>query len=110
MATLSPDAACLRSHTPAATADSAGGAGACLALTLLLAGCAAVGQSSGHSGGGFAAPAESVNPVPDYLDNCAPVGIDTSSPCLRITLDAIDKARAHEGLPPHVAARPTSVA
>jgi hypothetical protein len=73
---------------------------ACLALTLLLAGCAAVGQSSGPSGGGLGAPARSVNPVPDYLDNCAPVGIDTSSPCLRITLDAIDRARADEGLRP----------
>jgi hypothetical protein len=75
-------------------------AGACAALTLLLAGCAAVGQSSGPPGDGLAAPARSVNPVPDYLDNCAPVGVDTSSPCLRITLDAIDKARAHEGLRP----------
>jgi hypothetical protein len=71
-----------------------------VAMTLLLAGCAAVGQASGQSGGGFAAPARSVNPTPDYLDNCAPVGVDASSPCLRITLDAIDKARAHEGLRP----------
>jgi hypothetical protein len=71
-----------------------------VALTLLLAGCAAVGQSSGSSGSGLATPARSVNPVPDYLDNCAPVGVDTSSPCLRVTLDAIDRARAHEGLRP----------
>jgi hypothetical protein len=69
-------------------------------MTLLLAGCAAVGQATGQSGGGLAAPARSVNPAPDYLDNCAPVGVDTSSPCLRITLDAIDKARTHEGLRP----------
>ncbi len=41
-------------------------------------------------------------PAPDYFDNCAPVGIDTSSPCLRITLDAIDHARAKEGLQPMV--------
>src|ERR1700733_12473467 len=75
-------------------------AGARLALPLGLAACAAVGQSSGHSAGGFAAPTRSVNPVPNYLDNCAPVGVDTSSPCLRITLDAIDRARAHEGLRP----------
>ncbi len=39
-------------------------------------------------------------PVPDYLDACAPVGADTSGPCLRITLDAIDAARAQEGLRP----------
>jgi hypothetical protein len=69
-------------------------------MVLLLAGCTAVGQSNGHSGTGFAAPARSVDPVPDYLDNCAPVGVDTSSPCLRITLDTIDKARAREGLRP----------
>jgi hypothetical protein len=69
-------------------------------MTLLLAGCAAVGQATGQSGGGLAAPARSVNPAPDYLDNCAPVGVDTSSPCLRITLDAIDEARTHEGLRP----------
>ena len=69
-------------------------------MILLLAGCTAVGQSNGHSGTGFAAPARSVDPVPDYLDNCAPVGVDTSSPCLRITLDTIDKARAREGLRP----------
>ena len=31
---------------------------------------------------------------------CAPVGVDTTSPCLRITLDAIDAARAAEGLRP----------
>jgi hypothetical protein len=75
-------------------------------MTLLLAGCAAVGQSSGRSGGqsgsGFAAPARSVSPNPDYLYNCAPVGVDTSGPCLRITLDAIDRARAREGLRPMV--------
>ena len=73
-------------------------AGASLTLTLLLAACTSVGQS----GDGFAAPTRSVNPVPDYLDNCAPVGADTSSPCLRITLDAIDGARAREGLRPMV--------
>lgn len=78
-------------------------AAASLALTILVAGCAAVGTSDGQSAaqsGGFAAQARSVNPNPDYLANCAPVGADTSGPCLRITLDAIDGARAREGLRP----------
>ena len=65
-------------------------------LALLLAGC----SSGGHTGGGLAEPAHSVAPVPDYLDDCAPVGADSSGPCLRITLDAIDAARAEEGLRP----------
>jgi hypothetical protein len=73
---------------------------ALLALTLVLAGCAAVGQTGGPSRAGFGAPSQSVNPDPDYIENCAPVGADTSSPCLRITLDAIDGARAREGLRP----------
>ncbi len=41
-----------------------------------------------------------MSPVPDYPDTCAPVGADTTSPCLRITLDAIDAARAAEGVRP----------
>ena len=65
-------------------------------LTLLLAGC----SSGAPVDGGLAEPAHSVAPVPDYLDACAPVGADTSGPCLRITLDALDAARGHEGLRP----------
>jgi hypothetical protein len=79
--------------------------GAGLALTVLLAGCAGGGESHGQSdgsGAGLSTPAASVNPVPNYVDNCAPVGVDTSTPCLRITLDAIDGARASEGLRPMV--------
>ena len=65
-------------------------------LTLLLASC----SSGAPVGGGLAEPAHSVAPVPDYLDACAPVGADTSGPCLRITLDALDAARGQEGLRP----------
>ncbi len=65
-------------------------------LALLLAGCSA----AGHSGGGLADPPHSVSPTPNYTDVCAPIGADTSSPCLRITLEAIDSARAAEGLAP----------
>ena len=44
-----------------------------------------------------------MSPVPDYADTCAPrSGVDTTSPCLRLTLDAIDAARAAEGLGPMV--------
>jgi len=69
---------------------------AMLPLALLLAGCSA----GGHSGEGMADPSHSVSPTPNYTDVCAPVGADTSSPCLRITLEAIDFARASEGLAP----------
>ena len=67
-----------------------------MALALLLAGC-----SSGEaSNGGLADPAHSVAPAPDYPSTCAPVGADTTSTCLRVTLDAIDTARAAEGVRP----------
>jgi hypothetical protein len=69
---------------------------ASLVVALLLGGCAAAGRQ--QAGNGLATPARSVSPAPDYLDNCAPIGVDVSSPCLRITLDAIDRARAREGL------------
>ena len=49
---------------------------------------------------GLADPAQSVSPVPDYPETCAPVGDDTTSTCLRVTLDAIDRARAAEGVQP----------
>ncbi len=71
---------------------------ASLAVVLLLAGCSAAGRTSSD----LADPARSVSPVPDYADTCAPVGIDTTSPCLRLTLAAIDTARAREGLGPMV--------
>jgi hypothetical protein len=41
-----------------------------------------------------------VSPVPYYPNVCAPVGADTSGLCLRMTLDAVDAARAKEGLRP----------
>ena len=52
------------------------------------------------SGGGLADPSRSASPMPNYTDVCAPIGADTSSPCLRVTLAAIDTARAAEGLRP----------
>ena len=65
-------------------------------LALLLTGC----TSGSQTGNGLTDPAHSVRPAPDYTRACAPVGVDTSGPCLRITLDAIDVARAEEGLRP----------
>jgi hypothetical protein len=72
--------------------------GAALTLAVLLAGC----STAGHAGSGLADPAQSVSPDPDYPETCAPVGADTTSPCLRLTLDAIDAARAKEGMGPMV--------
>ena len=69
-----------------------------LALGLGLAGCSGGGQP----GGGLADPPQSVAPAPDYANVCAPIGADTSSTCLRVTLEAIDAARAGEGLGPMV--------
>ncbi len=71
---------------------------ALVALALLLAGCSAGGQP----GGALGEPSGSVLPVPDYPAACAPIGADTTSTCLRITLEAIDAARAREDLRPMV--------
>jgi hypothetical protein len=45
-------------------------------------------------------PSQSVVPAPNYTDVCAPLGADTSTDCVRVTLDAIDTARAQEGMGP----------
>src|SRR5271170_3448284 len=73
-------------------------AAAGVGLALLLAGC----SSGGGTNDGLADPPQSVSPVPDYPNTCAPVGADTASPCLRITLDAIDAARSAQGMGPMV--------
>ncbi len=69
-------------------------------VALVVAGCGATGVA--QPGGGLTDPSRSVSPSPDYLDACAPVGADTSSTCLRLTLGAIDAARADEGVRPMV--------
>jgi len=51
---------------------------------------------------GVADPVASVNPVPNYLNECAPAGLDDTPPCLQMALAAIDAARAKEGLGPMV--------
>ena len=69
-----------------------------MALALLLAGCSIGGQP----GGALGEPSGSVLPVPNYPTACAPIGADTTSTCLRLTLEAIDAARARETLRPMV--------
>jgi len=70
--------------------------GVMLVLTLLFAGCSVSAEASG----GSANPPHSISPAPNYLNVCAPVGADTSTPCLRVTLEAIDAARAKDGVRP----------
>ena len=67
-----------------------------LVLLPLVAGCA----SAGGPGVGVGSPSGSEPPTPRYFDTCAPVGVDTSNLCLRLTLQAIDTARSREGLAP----------
>ena len=69
---------------------------AALGFALLLAACSVSAEASG----GGANPPPSISPTPNYLNVCAPVGADTSLPCLRTTLQAIDAARAKEGIRP----------
>ena len=65
-------------------------------LALLVAACA----STTPGAPGLADPPTSVTPTPNYADVCAPVGADTTTTCLRITLEAVDAARAAEGVRP----------
>ncbi len=51
-----------------------------------------------QSATGFADPARSVAPKPDFTTVCAPVGIDTSAGCLSAVLAALNRARAAEGV------------
>jgi hypothetical protein len=69
---------------------------------VLLASLLATGCGSTGSAAGLANPPQSEPPAPDYANVCAPLGADTSTTCLRITLEAIDGARAHEGLRPMI--------
>ena len=74
---------------------------------VLVAIVSAVALAACTSGAGTAAdavttPSSSIAPAPDYPNSCAPIGEDSSSNCLRLTLQAIDTARAREGLGPIV--------
>jgi hypothetical protein len=71
-------------------------AAATLATAGVASGCAAGAPQPAPT----ANPTTSLSPTPNYGNVCAPVGADTSSTCLRVTLGAIDAARAKEGLGP----------
>jgi hypothetical protein len=77
-----------------------------LAAAVAVAALAALtltGCSGGASGpNALANPAHSIYPDPDYPDVCAPIGADSSSTCLRMTLQAVDSARAVESMRPMV--------
>jgi hypothetical protein len=78
---------------------------AATALACALVAAFALGACSStpsNAGRALSDPSQSILPAPDYPDSCAPVGGDSSSTCLRLTLDAIDRARAGEGLGPMV--------
>jgi hypothetical protein len=47
-------------------------------------------------------PSGNVSPNPDYIDVCAPSGLDSSAPCLDAALAALNAARALEGVKPMV--------
>ncbi len=64
-------------------------------VALALASGVSVPSSAAGAG---AAPSDSIPPTPDYPNSCAPVGEDSSDTCIRLTLAAIDTARAREGL------------
>ena len=69
-----------------------------LVLTAVAAAVTAGPGSAAAVTGPLTDPLLAVSPAPDYPDICAPVGIDVTSPCLQVTLEAIDRARAAEGL------------
>ncbi|HWD56498.1 MAG TPA: hypothetical protein VG346_15345 [Acidimicrobiales bacterium] len=84
-------------------AGTGGAPGLALALALaLVAGVGLAGCSSGPGGANnaLATPSQSIAPTPNYSNSCAPVGGDSTNTCLRLTLEAIDAARAGEGLRP----------
>ena len=68
-------------------------------LALVAALCAACSSESGAASN-LARPASSIQPAPNYTDVCAPLGGDSTSTCLRVTLDAIDTARQLQGVGP----------
>jgi hypothetical protein len=53
-----------------------------------------------HQASASTDPSRSVRPSPNYPDLCSPAGADSSATCLRLTLGAIDNARAREGVSP----------
>jgi len=74
-------------------------AGSVFLLAATLAACSSSPKSAPSA---LATPSSSIAPTPNYPNSCAPVGADSSNICIRLTLAAIDSARAGEGLGPMV--------
>jgi hypothetical protein len=55
-----------------------------------------------QSATGIPDPVRSVAPKPDFTTVCAPSGIDSSASCIAAVLDAVNAARAAEGVKPMV--------
>jgi hypothetical protein len=70
-----------------------------VALTLAV-GVVATACGAAASPSPTADPVSSIAAAPDYLQSCAMSGIDNSPGCLQVGLQAIDHARAKEGLGP----------
>jgi hypothetical protein len=60
------------------------------------------GRPPHTSAGGVPDPPKSVPPDPDFTRVCAPSGLDSSTPCIDAVAQAIDHARAAEGVGPIV--------
>jgi len=58
------------------------------------------GRTPNTSATGFPDPSRSIPPDPDFTQICAPSGLDSSPPCLKAFVEAIDHARALEGVEP----------
>ena len=63
-------------------------------------GLAACSGTTGSPRSAVADPSHTVPAKPDYTQACSPSGLDSSLPCLQVTLKAIDNARIGEGLGP----------
>ena len=64
------------------------------------AGCSSSGPAAKASGKQIRDPGHTIPADPDYSAACAPSGLDSSLTCIAVTLQAIDNARAKEGLAP----------
>ncbi len=67
-----------------------------------LAACSTGGRSRNAPATKIRDPAHTIPAAPDYTKACAPSGLDSSQTCVEVALQAIDNARAKEGLGPMV--------
>jgi hypothetical protein len=69
-------------------------------VAALIAGCSASRSRNHPALSGIPDPPRNITAQPDYNQACAPSGIDNSEICVEVTLQAIDNARAAEGVKP----------